>query len=389
MCLGALVDAGIPLKRIENGLKALPVKGYRLESKKVKRAGITATKVNVVVQKSKIKSLTSASRLRRQKPESKKWKDIEKIIKTSSLSDEIKLRGLTIFRHLFEAEGKVHGTRFYRTHLHELGAVDCIVDIFGTLIGLDLLGADKVYSSPINLGSGSVITEHGRLPVPAPATAEILKGIPVYSSDIPLELTTPTGAAILAGTAAVFAEIPLMKIQRIGCGAGQKDIQAFPNILRIFSGENISRSKSKRLQTVTVIETNIDDMNPQLYEHVMERLFDAGALDIYLSQVIMKKGRPGVILTVLCQESRRADVIDMLFRETITIGIRFYEASRVILEREIREVETPFGKIKVKLSRMDDGTVKFNPEYEDCRRISKKHKIPLIEVMREVVKFRP
>lgn len=384
MCLGAIVDAGVPLKRIENGLKALPIKGYRLEAKKVKRAGIAATKVDVIVQKS-----SASGGGKSQKSESKKWKDIERIIRISSLSDDIKEKGLKIFKTLFEVEGRVHGTQYNKTHLHELGAVDCIIDIFGTLIGLDLLGIDKVYSSALNLGSGSVITEHGRLPVPAPATAEILKGIPVYSSDIPFELTTPTGAAIVRGIADDYIRIPLMKILKIGYGAGQRDIKAFPNILRIFLGEDVSISNSRRMQKITVIETNIDDMNPQLYEHIMERLFDAGVLDVYLSQVIMKKGRPGVILTVLCQESKRADIINILFRETTTIGLRFYEASRVVLERELREVETPLGKIKVKISIMNDGTVKFNPEYEDCKRISKKCKIPLIKVMSEVVKLKP
>lgn len=378
MCLGALVDAGVPLKEIERALRTLPVKGYALQARKVKRASIAATKVDVIVQK-----LSPGGR-RSQKSEKKKWKDIENIIKASSLSAGIKQKGLRIFRGLFEAEGKVHGKTFNRTHLHELGAVDCMVDVFGTLLGLDFLGVEKVFSSAVNLGSGFVKTEHGKLPVPAPATAELLKGIPAYASGVSFELATPTGAAIVREVADCCVNMPLMKADRIGYGAGQKDIDGFPNILRIFVGEETARQESAHLPKVTVIETNIDDLNPQVYEHVMERLFDSGALDVFLTQVIMKKGRPGILLTVLCHEEKRADITDIVLRETSTIGLRFYEASRMVLDREERERATEFGKVRVKVARMQDGTVKIRPEYEDCRRIARKHKIPLAEVMRRV-----
>jgi len=378
MCLGSLVDAGVSLKEIERGLRALPIKGYKLQARKVKRSSIAATKVDVIVQKSSASGGKSLN-------EARKWEDIQTIIKTSSLSAGIKQKGLKIFRRLFESEGRVHGKAYTRTHLHELGAVDCLVDVFGTLIGLDCLGVDKVYSSAVNLGSGFVMTEHGRLPVPAPATAELLKGIPVYTTDIPFELTTPTGAALVRETAACCVNMPLMKTERIGYGAGQKDIQGFPNVLRIFVGEEIGGRRSAHLPKVTVIETNIDDMNPQLYAYVMERLFDSGALDVSLTQGIMKKGRPGILLTVLCHEERRADIMDVLLRETTTIGLRFYEASRIVLDRQGEERETEFGKVRVKVSRMHDGTVKVSPEYEDCRRIARKYKIPLVEVMRRLI----
>ncbi|GAB4420597.1 MAG: nickel pincer cofactor biosynthesis protein LarC [Thermodesulfovibrionales bacterium] len=396
MCLGALVDAGTPLKKIEEGLKALPIKGYRLEAKKVKRAGISATKVDVIIINRK-----SAVHIH------KTWKDIERVVKTSTLPDRIKQGGLRIFRRLFESEGKVHGEPYNSTHLHELGAIDCIVDIFGTLVGLDHLEVNKIYSSTVNLGSGSIETEHGKLPVPAPATVEILRGIPVYSSDIPFELTTPTGAAILREIVSVFKTMPPMNIKKIGYGAGQKDIKGFPNSLRIFLGEDTSPynlkdfknppqstlAKSgfrgfKNLPKVTVIETNIDDMNPQLYEYVMERIFKAGALDVYLMQVIMKKGRPGVVLTVLCPENRKADIIGILFKETTTIGVRFFESSRIVLEREIKEVKMGFGKIRVKSSRVDDATVRLSPEYEDCKRVAKKYKMPLQEIIERVANLK-
>jgi len=373
MCLGALVDAGVPLRRIEKGLRGLPLRGYRIEAREVKRAGITATKVDVIVT-----NRSGAVHA------CKTWKDIEGIVKTSALPERIKQKGLRIFRRLFEAEGKVHGEPPDRTHLHELGAVDCIVDIFGALIGFDHLEVDRVYSSAVNLGSGSVKTGHGRLPVPAPATVEILRDMPVYFSGIPYELTTPTGAVILKEIADGFDDIPSMKIRNTGYGAGQRDIKGFPNTLRIILGDDVSKHDPSDSPGVLVIETNIDDMNPQLYEYVMERLFKAGALDVYLTPVIMKKGRPGVVLTVLCPEGRKADIIGILFRETTTIGVRFYESSRIILNREIREMETRFGKVKVKLSRMDDGAVRFSPEYEDCKRIAKRFKMPLREVIEMV-----
>ena len=377
MCLGALVDSGLPLKEIQKGLKGLSVRGYRIEATRVKRAGIAATKVDVVVRQSAISGQQSA----------KRWKDIKKIIKDSSLPDGVKQKGLGVFKRLFEAEGRVHGEEYTRTHLHELGAVDCIVDIFGTLIGLNILGVERVYSSALNLGKGSVVTEHGRLPVPAPATAEILKGVPVYSSDVPFELTTPTGAAIMRELAQNYGHIPMMKIQHTGYGAGQKDIPGSPNTLRIFLGEDILLKSTEPDPRVSVIETNIDDMNPQCYEYVMERLFSSGALDVYLTQVIMKKGRPGVLFTVLCEEDRKKDIIDLLFKETTTIGVRFYEVARRVLKREIRRVKIESGTMRVKVSTRFDGTLKFSPEYEDCKRIAKQHKIPLMEVIKRAKPF--
>lgn len=377
MCLGALVDAGVKLETIERGLKGLPVTGYKLRSKSVTRAGIAATKVDVILRQEK----------GGRGQEARTWDDIKNIIDSSELPVKIKQKGLKIFRRLFDSEGKVHNNKYDNTHLHELGAVDCIVDIFGTLISLDALGIDKVYASAVNLGSGKVKTEHGMLPVPAPATAEILKGTPVYSSGIPFELTTPTGAVILSEIATGFGDTPMMNIKAIGYGAGQKDFEAFPNALRVFTGESTSHKASyDNHPKVVVIETNIDDMNPQIYGHVMELLFKAGALEVYLTPVIMKKVRPGIVLTLLCTEEKKAVLTEIIFRETTTIGIRFYEASRLVLERETKEISTGYGKVKAKISRMPNGITKLSPEYEDCRRIAKKHQIPLIDVMRLIHK---
>lgn len=373
MCLGALVDAGVPVSRIEEGLSALPLKGYYLKARKVRRASIAATKVDVIVAVSGTAHHNHRT-----------WKEVEGIVDSSSLPAAIRRKGLKIFRRLFSAEGLVHGRAYNRTHLHELGAVDCMVDIFGTLIGLDFLGVGSVYASAVNLGSGFVATEHGRLPVPAPATAEILKGVPVYSSTVPFELTTPTGAAILREIADGYVQIPLMEISGIGYGAGQKNIKEIPNTLRIMLGESPGRSFSKGGREVSVLETNIDDLNPQVYEYVMERLFSAGALDVYLTPVIMKKGRPGVVLTVLCPEDKRDALAGIVFSETTTIGARHYPVSRLVLDREIREISTDLGRARIKIYRQTDGTISYSPEYEDCKRIARRHGMPLREVMKKV-----
>lgn len=378
MCLGALVGAGLSLKKIEKELKRLPVRGYSLSEKKVRRAGIAATKVDVVL----------SSGTRGQSAEVKKWKDIQKIIKTSSLPDDIKQKGQEIFRRLFEAESRAHGESINKVHLHELGGLDCLIDIFGTLIGLELHGIKSIYASPINLGSGSVQTMHGRLPVPAPATTEILRELPVYSSGIPFELTTPTGAAILKSISKGFGEMPVFVLKKIGVGAGTREFKNSPNILRILIGDIYKKSSN---ETVTVIETNIDDMNPQIYEYLMEKLFRKGALDVCMTQVIMKKARPGIRLSVLCDKNRRDDLIGMILKETTTIGVRYYEASRVTMERGLKDLQTRYGKIRLKISKFrgtdpfsGQGTgLKYTPEYEDCKRIAKKSGVPLLEVIEE------
>jgi uncharacterized protein (TIGR00299 family) protein len=393
MCLGALVDTGVPLEKLKRELKKIPVKGYKLHAEKVKRAGLIATKVYVI------------ERAKGKGQRARRWKEIETIIKKSSLlSKEIKQKGLKIFKNLFEAEAKVHGRTLGDIHLHELGDVDCFVDVFGTIIGLDILGVERVYSSPVNIGGGTIKSRHGLLPVPAPAIVEILQGVPVYSTDIKFELTTPTGASILKSLSSGFVSIPLMNVEKTGFGAGNRDFKDRPNVLRLFIGnlrdapphppltkggiiskEGKEKSSEER---ITVIETNIDDMNPQIYGYVMEKLFQAGALDVFLTQVLMKKGRFGIKLTVLCGEAEREVLIKIIMKETTSIGLRFYEVNRVVLQRETKLVDSEFGKVRVKFSRLEGKILKANPEYEDCKRIAKKLKIPLIEVMEKIKKFK-
>jgi pyridinium-3,5-bisthiocarboxylic acid mononucleotide nickel chelatase len=376
MCLGALVDAGVPLKHIERELKKIPVKGYRLASRNVKRKNLSACKVDVVLN-SIGKNSTITIRI---------FRDIKTIIGRSSLSEEMKQKGLKIFKLLFDAESRVHGELLNKVHLHELGAVDCIVDIFGTLIGLEKLGIEKVYASPLNLGQGFVETAHGTLPIPAPAVAGILKDVPVYSKTIRAELTTPTGAAIIKGLSDGFGEMPLMEIAETGTGAGSRDFEDWPNVLRIFIGASGPFSRGKHDDTVTVIETNIDDMNPQIFGYVMEQLFEAGALDVYLTQILMKKNRPGVKLTMLCREKDRDALAGIILRETSTIGLRFFSMQRKVLQRRLETVDTPYGRMRVKRSTLEDGTIRQTPEFDDGKKIAKKLNVPLIDVLNSLEK---
>ena len=371
MCLGALVDAGVPLQEIEKRLKGIPVKGYSLASEKVRRSGISATKVDVVLKQAKSGPGTEVRR----------WKDISGIIRASALPAEIRTRGHEIFRSLFGAEALAHGKAVTGIHLHELSSVDCIVDIFGTLIGLSLLGVEAVYSSPVNLGGGLVKTKHGILPVPAPATAGILKNVPVYTSDLPFELTTPTGAAILKAVSKGFGVMPCMQYGETGLGAGSREIEGRPNVLRVFIGE---MHNAASFEVVTVIETNIDDMNPQIYEYLIDELFRRGALDVYLTQVIMKKTRPAVKLTVICNREEKDDLIGVILKETTTIGVRFFEAQRVTMQREIKELPSKYSKVRVKTSRFGKSLVKCYPEFEDCKRIARQTSLPLREIIDEV-----
>ena len=374
MILGSLIDAGLSLDDLADKLRTLPVKGYELTIRKVKKAGIRASKFEVIISDS------SAIR---------KWQDIEEIISASSLSPSLRKKGLAVFKRLFKTEAKVHGSGYDKVHLHELSAVDCIVDIIGTLIGLEMMGITEVYCSAINLGNGTVKTAHGILPVPAPATAELLKGIPVYSTKTNFELTTPTGALLMSSLASGFGQIPEMNIKSIGTGAGGRNFSTHPNVLRVLIGQGTKRSSRKSASEVndsyvTIIETNIDDMNPQVYEYVLDRLLKAGALDVYLTQVIMKKGRPGIVLTAICDDDRKEDLMNIILSETTSIGLRFYQADRVTLDREFKSVKTKWGNIRSKKSWQGKGIKKLTPEYEDCKKIAAKHKIPLIDVLKSI-----
>jgi len=382
MCLGALVDAGVSLSKLRSCLKKIPVTGYRLSERKVSRNGIAATKVDVILPEPK--GHGHHDHANHHETPARKWSDVKKLISSSALEDSTKSKGLAIFRLLFEAEAAVHGESVDHVHLHELGAVDCIVDIFGTLIGLEMLGVEKIFSSPVNTGQGTVNTAHGLLPVPAPATLELLKGCQFYSSGVNFELTTPTGAAILSGLVEAFGPLPGISAECTGYGAGNREIAEMPNALRIIVGEAMSVKvsiDSYSADSVTVLETNIDDMNPQYYERTIDKLLKAGAFDVFLENISMKKSRPAIKLTAIIRDRDIDKMTNILFSETSTIGTRSYRADRKILNREIIKVKTLFGVIRFKISRHNGKVVTVTPEYEDLRAISDKTNIPVKEIV--------
>ena len=286
----------------------------------------------------------------------------------------MKEKSIAVFRRIAEAEGKIHGVPADEVHFHEVGAVDSICDIVGACVGFDLLSIDAIHSSPINVGSGTAKTEHGVLPVPAPATAELLKGKPVYARGPAIELTTPTGAAIASALAVEFGPLPAIRICATGYGAGDRDFAEHANVLRVLIGETSGAEESI---TVAVLEANIDDSSPQVLGYAMERLFDAGALDVTLEQVLMKKNRPGTLLRVIARPEQRESLAQVIFAETSTLGLRLYSAERRVKARHIIEVDTPHGKIRMKIA--DDGS--FAPEYEDCRKLARETGVPLKQIL--------
>ena len=368
MILGAMVDAGIDIKALKKELKKLDLHGYSLKVSKVKRKGIKGTKVDVIVDKKKHLHHTH-------------YKDIKRLIERSKLSKKIKEDSLAIFKNIAEAEAKIHRTSVDNVHFHEVGAVDSIVDVVGASICISLLNSDITLSSPINTGKGMVKTEHGLLPVPAPATTEMLKGFPSYSSDIEFELATPTGVGIITAMAKASNTIPVMKTNAIGYGAGSKDFSDSPNLLRIMIGEGYSPSEQ---DSITVIESNIDDMNPQFYDHIMNRIFDAGALDVFLTPIIMKKNRPAVKITLLSDNDNVNKLADILLKETTSFGLRMYKTERIKLEKEIKTVKTEYGSTKVKIGKKNGKIINIAPEYEDCKRIANERGISIREVYEKV-----
>ncbi|HIJ59707.1 MAG TPA: nickel pincer cofactor biosynthesis protein LarC [Nitrospirae bacterium] len=366
MFLGALVDVGVPVDYLIDKLRLINISDYSIEAKKVNRNGISATKVNVHL-------------LHHHNHQAVRWRDIETIISSSRLDNEIKSKALDVFKVIFEAEAKVHGHNLDEVHLHELGGIDCIVDIVGTIIGLDYLKVKEVNASSINLGSGTVKTSHGVLPVPAPATAELLKGFDCYNSKIPFELTTPTGAVLIKTlTSQSFFQF---KIKSIGYGAGGKDLQNQPNVLRLILGET---TNNKAEELVYVIETNIDDMNPQYYEPLIDKLFESGAKDVFIEQVIMKKSRPAVKLTVITALNSLDEIIEKIFTNTTTIGIRFYKAYRDTLDRTIKCIDTKLGQFRIKVCSRDGKIMNESIEYEDLLKAHLKHNLPIKVIERTV-----
>jgi uncharacterized protein (TIGR00299 family) protein len=362
MILGALVDAGVdPLALVEQ-LRLLGVAGWKIDFEKVDRSGISATYARVE---------TAHEHAHRH------LSDILKIIYESQLSQNVKDRAALIFSRLADAESRVHNQPIEKIHFHEVGAIDAIIDVCGAAIGFDLLGINEFISSPLRVGSGRAQMAHGRFPIPPPAVAELLKGRPIYAGEIEGEFVTPTGAAIITSVCDRFENLPAMKVAATGYGAGTRNPKGFPNAMRVLVGETGTLSAAD--ETLLMIETNIDDMSPQLFGYVIDRAFELGALDCYLTQTQMKKNRPGSLISILCRPHERETFLHLLFAETTTIGARSYEVQRRALARETIAVQTQFGLIDVKVVHMN-GAVKAMPEFDQCRLAAAAARVPLREV---------
>lgn len=362
MFLGALVDTGVPLKILEKGLKALGIKGYRLHDQEVIRNSIRATKVDVDIRKGFTKPLSLSA--------------IKKTLTNSRLPDSIRTQALQTFQRIAEAEGSVHGKAPNKVHFHEVGVIDSLVDIVGTLLGVAHLNVTSVSCSPINLGAGTISTAHGLLPVPGPAVAQMAKGISVFSKGPALELTTPTGMALIRTLSQNCKTLPPLIPQTIGYGAGTADPQGWPNVLRLFLGQEDSESSVKQ-ERIIQLDTNIDDMNPQLYDQVMTHLFEAGALDVTLTPTMMKRNRPGTIVSVVAWPHNLQALTTILLSETSTLGVRVQELSRAVLPRRIQTVRLPHGSVRVKIADLGRNQVKITPEYRDCVALAEKTKQPV------------
>jgi uncharacterized protein (TIGR00299 family) protein len=370
MLLGALIDLGVLEDALRAELAKLKLPGYSISTRRVVKQNISATKFDCI----------EATSIRPR--EHRGYTEIAGMINGSGLSEVVKRRALSVFKRIGEAEAKIHGVPLEQIHFHEVGAVDSIVDIVGACIALEMLCVDEVQALPPRLGSGFVETAHGKFPVPAPATLELLKGVPVQSSNEPVELVTPTGAALLAEFCSRFGAMPAMNIEKIGYGAGTRDLEKTPNVLRAVLGD----ATAGEADVISVIETNIDDMNPQLFGDVMERLLAAGALDVFFTPIQMKKNRPGTLLTVLCERNDVDRMADTLLSHTTSFGVRVHEVQRRKLARKIVKVSTRYGEIECKLGMLGAKVVSRSPEYESCKLAAAKAGVAVKEVYNEAAR---
>ncbi|HSS19304.1 MAG TPA: nickel pincer cofactor biosynthesis protein LarC [Pyrinomonadaceae bacterium] len=362
MILGALVSAGVEPQALKDQLSLLGLAGYALDFETVDRSGLSAMHARVQVPHEHAHRSLS---------------DILKIIYESQLSPAVKDQAARIFSRLAAAEARVHNQPIEQVHFHEVGALDAIIDVVGAAICFELLGIDRFLSSPLHVGRGTVSMAHGTFPVPPPAVVELLKGIEFYATDITGELVTPTGAAIISTVCSEYGPIPKLKLAATGYGAGTRKYEKFPNALRVLIGDDSSVASDPLTEHLWMLETNIDDSSPQVLGHVMDRAFALGALDCYFTSVQMKKNRPGVMLSVLCRGEERAQLSELLFAETTTLGVRAYEVERRALAREIISVQTDYGSIDVKVARLNGHIVKEMPEYEQCRQAALNSGVPL------------
>ena len=426
MFLGALVDAGVSSQLLQETVAQLGL-GARLEISRVLRNGISATKVDVYIgdekdmpreeywaQQCVARTPSSAQHAHahshshghehthehpvavesvptsapRRHEHARGLNEIRAIIGKANIGEKAKKTALEIFETLGAVEAGIHNIPVEQVHFHEVGAVDAMVDIVCAAVGAEALGVDEIICSPLNVGGGTVNCAHGTLPVPAPATVELLKGAPVYSSGVQAELVTPTGAAIVKVLARRFTSFPAMTIEKTGYGAGSRELPGHPNVLRLTVGEIATALASKsNSETVTVLEANLDDLNPQVFGYVLDRLFEEGALDAFAVPIQMKKNRPGTLLTVLCNPQQAAKLTEIIFQETTTLGVRRREDARQCLARRWEAVRTPWGDVRIKIASMNGTVTNYAPEYEDCRRIASEHHVPLKAVLQEATRL--
>lgn len=368
MILGSLIDAGLNPQGLREKLKKLRIPTVRLKVKRVLKGGLSATQVIVEGKGEKRHHRT--------------LQEILRIVNRSSLEPEIKEKSKEVFERIASVEAKIHQVAMEEVHFHELGGLDSIVDIVGAVWGIRQMGIEKIYVSRVNVGAGFVKCEHGILPVPAPATLSLMEGRPIYSSGAERELLTPTGAALLTTLGSEFGSMPVINVERVGYGAGRDDLPQ-PNLLRLIIGASAPASAKEK---VIVVETNIDDMNPQIYDYVMERLLAMEVLEVFITPILMKKNRPGHLLTVICSSEKLPAVTKFLLRETTTLGLRWHEEERAKAEREIVPLKTKYGRIRFKLARWEGKVINLSPEYEDCKRLATEKGIPLKEIFEEARK---
>ena len=372
MILGSLIDAGVPLDAVRRALGTLAIEPDMVWTERVNRAGVTATKFCV-------KGEDGGEHAHPHRH----LKGVYQLIDGSALTDSGKTRAKELFERLGRAEAEIHGITVDKVHLHEVGAVDSIIDIVGSVFALEYLGIDEIVSSPLNVGSGTVTAAHGVYPVPAPATLRLLEGAPIYSGRQQAELVTPTGALLVSSYAREYGPVPSMRVQKIGYGAGTRDFKDTPNVLRVLVGDS---DRTASATTVVVIECEIDDMNPQIFGVLMDRLLAEGALDVFYTPVQMKKNRPGTLLTIVAPPERRERLASTVFTETTTIGLRYREMQRECLDRETVVVETPLGPVRFKIARRGGDVVNASPEFDDCARIATERGLPLKDVQAAATK---
>ena len=370
MFVGALLDLGLPLDRLFAELKKIPLGFYEFKRTRAVRGNVVGTRIEIHIPT---------------RQPSRRLGTIADLIGNSKLSANVKQHAMEVFKRLGQVEGKLHNLPLAEVHFHEIGAVDSILDIVGTCVGLDMLDISALTCSPVNVGSGSVRTAHGSLPVPAPAALELLKDVPIFSSGVEGELVTPTGAALITTLASSFGPIPAMKVERIGYGAGAREIPGQPNLARLLLGQTMApvtaQPGAPGDEVVSTIEANVDDMSPQLYGFFVDKALAAGALDVTCTSIQMKKNRPGILVSVLCTPQTSDALAQLLFEQTTTIGLRIYEARRKVLERELHSVETPYGTVNVKVAKREGKVLNVAPEYEDCQRLATEKGVPLKQVM--------